>query len=122
MVDELNLNAVPAVEPVGTRAVAYFRSSLDDAGRSIGLQRDFVRRWAASNRVRIVREFCDLGPGTVEHRPGLVEMMEEWIARRDDFDAVICLDRSRLGRVAGDGGTELVAVCEENGKTILIID
>tara|TARA_A100000171_G_scaffold50361_1_gene61534 strand:- start:56 stop:424 length:369 start_codon:yes stop_codon:yes gene_type:complete len=122
VVDELKLDLVPAVESVGTRAVAYFRSSLDDAGRSVEVQRDFVRRWAAVNGVRIVREFCDSGLATAEDRPGLVEMIQEWIARRDDFDAVICFDRSRLGRLVDDGGAELAAVCEENGKTMLIID
>ena len=116
MVDECSL------ESVGTRAVAYFRSSLDDEGRSVEVQRDFVRRWAAANGVRIVREFCDSGAATAEDRPGLVELMEEWIARRDDFEAVICFDRSRLGRLVDDGGAELAAVCEENGKTMLMID
>ncbi len=104
MVDESNFDSVPAVELVGTRAVAYFRSSLDDAGRSIDVQRSFVRRWAAANGVRIVREFCDSGPATAEGRPALAEKVEEWIARQGDFDVVICFDRSRLGRVAGDGG------------------
>ncbi|MBB3205490.1 DNA invertase Pin-like site-specific DNA recombinase [Rhodopirellula rubra] len=122
MVDELNLDLLPAVESVGTRAVAYFRSSLDDEGRSVEVQRDFVRRWAAANGVRILREFCDSGPGTVEDRSGLVEMMEEWVARRDDFEAVICFDRTRLGRWVDGGCAELAAVCEENGKTMLLID
>ncbi|KAA1258085.1 hypothetical protein LF1_06000 [Rubripirellula obstinata] len=127
MVDEygLNLDSLPSVESVesvGTRAVAYFRSSLDDEGRSVEVQRDFVRRWAAANGVRIVREFCDSGPATAEDRPGLGELMKEWIARRDDFEAVICFDRTRLGRLVDDGGAELAAVCEENGKTMLLID
>ncbi|MCO8122605.1 recombinase family protein [Stieleria sp. TO1_6] len=76
MVDELNLEPVPAVESVGTRAVAYFRSSLDDEGRSVDVQGSFVRRWAAANGVRIVREFCNSGPATAEGRPTLAEMVE----------------------------------------------
>ena len=122
MIDESNLDLAPAVESVVTRAVAYFRSSLDDEGQSVEVQRSLVRRWAAANRVRIVREFCDSGPGTADELPALAEMMEEWVARRDDFEAVICFDRSRLGRLVGDGGAELAAVCQENWKTMLIID
>ena len=104
------------MESVGTRAVAYFRSSLDDEGRSVEVQRDFVRRWAAANGVRIVREFCDSGPATAERRPGLVELMEEWIARRNDFDAVICFDRSRLVRLVGDGGASLLRFARRTGR------
>lgn len=122
MVDELNFDSVPAVELVGTRAVAYFRSSLDDAGRSVDVQRSFVRHWAAANGVRIVREFCDSGPATAVDRPALAEMVEEWIARRDDFDVVICCDRSRVERVVDDGALGLAEFCEENGKAFLILD
>ena len=120
MVDELNLDLVPAVESVGTRAVAYFRSSLDDEGDRLKCNVILFGGGRRRMGCGLFGSFVTRGRRRRRSRPGLVEMMEEWIARRDDFDAVICFDRSRLGRLVDDGGAELAAVCEENGKTMLI--
>lgn len=123
MVDESDVDVVPFSSAAGVRAVAYFRSSVEgDDGRSIIVQQDLVRRWAAANGLEIIREFCDVGPAKVspDDRPALAEMVEYWISRRDDFDFVLCFDLSRLGRACDDSGDSLAVVCEENGKRIVV--
>ena len=46
-------------DEVSKRAVAYYRSSAEDAESDIDRQREQVRRWAEKHGVEIVREFED---------------------------------------------------------------
>lgn len=121
MVDELNVGLVP----LGARAVAYYRCSVDDGDRkAILMQQDRVRRWAIANGVEIIREFCDVGPAKAasDDRPEFAEMVSDWVALRNDFDCVLCFDLSRLGRGCHDSDDSLAVACEENGKYIVVAD
>ena len=39
-------------------------------------------------------------------------MVNDWIARRNDFDRVLCFESSRLGRVDDEQQTPIEAVCK----------
>ena len=119
MVDELNVGLVP----LGARAVAYYRCSVDDGDRrALMMQQDRVRRWAIANGVEIIREFCDVGPAGAASEDGseFAEMVNNWITRRNDFLFVLCFDLSRVGRVGVDGHASFAAICEQHGKRIVV--
>jgi DNA invertase Pin-like site-specific DNA recombinase len=86
--------------PLDVRAIAYYcHSAQDRQEKSILIQQDQVREWAAKNGVHIIHEFADAGKSglNAEGRPAFAEMMEEWVKRRSDFDYVLRLDVSRWG-------------------------
>ncbi|TWU39372.1 Recombinase [Novipirellula artificiosorum] len=109
--------------PALVRAVAYYRHSAQDRQEnSIPIQQDQVRAWAMEHGVEIIREFCDAGRSGLnsEGRPAFTEMMEEWIAKRDDFEYVLCLDVSRWGRFQDiDLSAQFSAICKKNGKQVI---
>ena len=83
------------------RAVAYFRSSSQVGHEyAISRQQDQVRRWAEEHGIEIIHEFCDIGPSSpgTQELPALTEMLDEWVKPRSDFEFVLCIDASRLGR------------------------
>lgn len=80
--------------PPLVRAVAYYRHSAQDRREnSIPIQQNQVRAWAREHGIEIIRKFCDAGRSGLnsEGRPAFTEMMEEWIAKRNDFGYVLCL-------------------------------
>jgi DNA invertase Pin-like site-specific DNA recombinase len=105
------------------KAVAYYRHSAQDRQEnSIPIQQDQVRAWAKQHGVEIIREFCDAGRSGLnsEGRPAFTEMMEEWIAKRNDFEYVLCLDVSRWGRFQDiDLSAQFSAICKKNGKQVI---
>jgi DNA invertase Pin-like site-specific DNA recombinase len=109
--------------PVLIKAVAYYRHSAQDRQEnSIPIQQDQVRAWAKEHGVEIIREFCDAGRSGLnsEGRPAFTEMMEEWIAKRHDFEYVLCLDVSRWGRFQDiDLSAQFSAICKKNGKQVI---
>jgi DNA invertase Pin-like site-specific DNA recombinase len=112
---EIPTNTVTVARP---RAVAYYRhSALDGQKNSIPDQQEQVQKWAKDHGIEIIKEFVDAGRGglTTEDRPAFGEMMEEWVKTRDDFQCVLCLDESRLGRFQD-------AVCERHNKQVLYAD
>ncbi|MFN9421460.1 MAG: recombinase family protein [Pirellula sp.] len=109
--------------PALVRAVAYYRHSAQDRQEnSIPIQQDQVRAWAKQHGVEIIREFCDAGRSGLnsEDRPAFTEMMEEWIAKRNDFEYVLCLDVSRWGRFQDiDLSAQFSAICKKNKKQVI---
>ena len=109
--------------PALVRAVAYYRHSAQDRQEnSIPIQQDQVRAWAQQHGVEIIREFCDAGRSGLnsEDRPAFTEMMEEWIAKRNDFEYVLCLDVSRWGRFQDiDLSAQFSAICKKNKKQVI---
>ncbi|KAA1258201.1 Recombinase [Rubripirellula obstinata] len=109
--------------PPLVRAVAYYRHSAQDRQEnSIPIQQDQVRAWAREHGVEIIREFCDAGRSGLnsEGRPAFTEMMEEWIAKRNDFEYVLCLDVSRWGRFQDiDLSAQFSAICKKNKKQVI---
>lgn len=109
--------------PALVRAVAYYRHSAQDRQEnSIPIQQDQVRAWAKEHGVEIIREFCDAGRSGLnsEGRPAFTEMMDEWIAKRDDFEYVLCLDVSRWGRFQDiDLSAQFSAICKKNKKQVI---
>jgi DNA invertase Pin-like site-specific DNA recombinase len=109
--------------PALVRAVAYYRHSAQDRQEnSIPIQQDQVRAWAKQHGVEIIREFCDAGRSGLdsEGRPAFTEMMDEWIAKRNDFEYVLCLDVSRWGRFQDiDLSAQFSAICKKNKKQVI---
>ena len=105
------------------RAVAYYRSSVEDHNeQSIAVQRDRVRRWATDNGVEIIREFADAGECglNAEDRPAFDDLMDNWVAKRNDFDYVLCLDMSRWGRFpSADRAVVHSITCQRHGKYVV---
>src|SRR5262245_48366137 len=86
-----------------SRAVAYYRMSTDAQEGSIPAQRDWARRAAAKEGVRVVAEFEDPGiaGGEIEHRPGLqalLEFCEQRFRSGEPVEAVLVWDPDRLSR------------------------
>lgn len=105
------------------RAVAYFRSSSQvDHGHAISIQQDQVHQWANKRGIEIIHEFCDIGPsGTdTQELPALTEMIDDWIKPRSDFELVLCVDASRLGRFSGsDRLATPVEMILQNNKQLI---
>ena len=105
------------------RAVAYYRHSAQDRQEnSIPIQQDQVREWAGKNGVEIIHEFADAGKSglNAEGRPAFIEMMDDWVKQRSDFDYVLCLDVSRWGRFQDiDLSAQFSAECRKNKKQII---
>ena len=114
---------IPIAESSTSRAIAYFRCSLQDGQENaISMQRDHVRQWAHDHGIQIVREFCDIGLSGADstQRPAFTEMMDVWIKRRSDFEYVLCFEASRLGRCASGGFAEQLSETLHQYKKKLI--
>ena len=99
-------NVGPNLQSPPVRAVAYFRCSVQKRQEnSIAFQQNQVRRWAHERGIEIIKEFCDYGPSgrDYDEQPAFIEMLSDWIQQRTDFEYVLCLDASRLGRYAHIG-------------------
>jgi len=82
-------------------AVAYFRSSSQVGHEyAISSQQDQVRQWAKERGIEIIHEFYDISPSgpDTQELPALTEMLNKWIKPRSDFELVLCVEASRLGR------------------------
>ena len=105
------------------RAVAYYRHSAQDRQEnSISIQQDQMRPWAQSNGGEIIHEFMDPGKSglTAEGRPGFMDMMKNWVKKRDDFQYILCLDVSRWGRFQDiDLSAQYSAECRKYGKEVI---
>lgn len=123
MVHWWEIDSPDAHAPAQIRAIAYYRHSAQDRQEnSIPIQQDQVRAWAKQHGVEIIREFCDAGRSGLnsEGRPAFTEMMDEWIAKRHDFEYVLCLDVSRWGRFQDiDLSAQFSAICKKNGKQVI---
>lgn len=123
MVHWWEIDSPDAHAPALIRAIAYYRHSAQDRQEnSIPIQQDQVRAWAKQHGVEIIREFCDAGRSGLnsEGRPAFTEMMDEWIAKRHDFEYVLCLDVSRWGRFQDiDLSAQFSAICKKNGKQVI---
>jgi DNA invertase Pin-like site-specific DNA recombinase len=112
-----------AQEPAKIPAVAYYRHSAQDRQEnSIPIQGDQVREWAEKNGVEIIHEFADAGKSglNAEGRPAFNEMIDNWVAKRDDFKYVLCLDVSRWGRFQDiDLSAQYSAICKQHGKEVI---
>ena len=109
-------------ESTRKRAIAYYRSSADRRlENSIPFQQDQVREWAEKNGVEIIHEFFDSNRSgnASEDRPAFTEMMEEWVTKRMDFEYILCLDSSRLGRFQDDLSAQFMAQCKEHRKQVI---
>ena len=105
------------------RGVAYYRHSAKDRQEnSVAIQQELVQKWAKENGVEIVQEFADRGKSglTAEGRDGFNDMLDNWVKRRKDFDAVLCLDVSRWGRFQDmDHSATYSAECKKYGKDVI---
>ena len=103
--------------------MAYYRQSAQDRQEnSIPIQADQVRQWAENNGVDIIKGFTDPGKSglTVEGRPAITQMMDEWVKQEHDFDYVLCLDVSRWGRFQDiDLSAQYSAECKRHGKQVI---
>jgi DNA invertase Pin-like site-specific DNA recombinase len=81
------------------RAVVYYRMSDDKQENSIDRQRSQVEPYTVQENLEIVRVYQDEGiPGDeVEKRPDFRRMLKD--AERGLFDAIVCDDKDRFGRL-----------------------
>jgi DNA invertase Pin-like site-specific DNA recombinase len=83
------------------QAVAYYRqASQSKQDNSIAIQQKQVQTWAAENGLIIIKEFCDKGKSglTAEGRPAFMDLIENWVKKRNDFKYILCLEITRWGR------------------------
>jgi site-specific DNA recombinase len=107
------------------RAVAYYRMSTDAQEGSIPAQRDWARKAAPREGVRVVAEFEDPGVagGEIEHRPGLqamLEFCEQRFRHGEPVEAVLAWDPDRLSRASSIKTSAVLARLEESGVTRLL--
>jgi DNA invertase Pin-like site-specific DNA recombinase len=107
-------------------AVAYYRHSAQDKQEnSISIQQEQVQAWAAKNGLTIIKEFLEPGKSglTAEGRPAFMDLMENWVKKRNDFKYIICLDVSRWGRFPDiDLSATYSAECKLHGKIVVYTD
>ena len=107
------------------RAVTYYRQSTQDQHENtIPIQRDKIREWAQQHGVEIIEEFADHDkPGlTAKGRSGFLDMLENWVKKRDDFTYILCLDASRWSRLQDIGfSDQYCAECKKHGKQVFYI-
>src|SRR5262245_19485715 len=82
---------------LAARPVAYYRMSTDAQEGSIPAQKDWARKAAPKEGVRVIAEFEDPGiaGGEIEHRPGLqalLEFCEQRFRRGEAVEAVLVWD------------------------------
>jgi len=116
-------DSAPATKLSARRAIAYYRSSIQDGQKnSIDLQKDQVRQWALEHGIEIIHEFCDVGhPGcNADELPAFTEMLNEWIKQRSDFEYILCLDASRVGRFpASDLSVQSTDIFQNHKKRVI---
>lgn len=105
------------------RAVAYYRHSAQDKQvNSIPLQREQVRQWADQHGLEVIQEFADHGKSglSTEGRFAFLDMLENWVKKRNDFRYILVLDVSRWGRFQDtDLGAAISQECTQHGKTVV---
>jgi DNA invertase Pin-like site-specific DNA recombinase len=81
------------------RAVAYYRSTMEEGDESIETQREQVRKWAEKYGLDIVREFEDRNASQLHTKPhsGFEQLMRR-VKRDRSFLFVLCADVSHWGR------------------------
>lgn len=105
------------------RAVAYYRHSAQDRQEnSIPIQSDQVREFARKHGLEIIQEFKDHGKSglSTESRDAFIDMIDNWVKKRDDFRFVLVLDVSRWGRFQDiDLSATYSSECTKNGKLVV---
>ncbi len=111
------------IDARNARAVAYYRHSAQDRQEnSISLQQEQVRSWASEHGIEIIKEFADHGKSglSTADRDAFIDMIENWVKRRQDFEYILLLDVSRWGRFQD---TDISAVhsaeCTKHGKQVI---
>jgi len=116
---------IQSVADAEKRAVAYYRqASRNKCDDSITSQREQVRTWALANGLKIIKEFCDRGKSgaSAEGRPAFLNLIENWVKKRQDFKYIICLDISRWGRFADmDLSAKYRNQCKLHNKEIVYV-
>jgi DNA invertase Pin-like site-specific DNA recombinase len=79
------------------RAAIYVRAACDDTqGVELARQEQLLREWAEHRGDVVVKVYADLGPGLIEPRPGLGQLMTD--AKAGLFDVLLLRDPARLFR------------------------
>lgn len=116
---------VPPVIDTEKRAVAYYRqASKSKRDDSITGQQEQVRTWAAENGLTIIKEFCDRGKSgaSAEGRPAFLNLLQNWVKKRQDFKYIICFDISRWGRFSDmDLSAKYRNLCKCHNKEIVYV-
>src|SRR5262249_46237474 len=107
------------------RAVAYYRMSTDAQEGSIPAQKDWARKAAPKEGVRVIAEFEDPGiaGGEIEHRPGLqamLEFCEQRFHSGEAVEAVLVWDPDRLSRADSIATSALLARLRDAGVDRLL--
>ena len=109
--------------PPQQQAVAYYRqTSQGKQDNSIAIQQKQVQAWAAENGLIIIKEFCDKGKSglTAEGRSAFIDLIENWVKKRNDFKYILCLEITRWGRFIGINlFKKYSSACKLHGKKII---
>lgn len=100
------------------RAAQYVRMSTDFQRYSIQNQAAAIAAYAQQNNLTIVRTYTDEGRSglRIKGRTGLIELIDDVIIGRADFDHILVYDVSRWGRFQDvDESAHYEFVCKQNG-------
>jgi DNA invertase Pin-like site-specific DNA recombinase len=100
----------------------YVRMSTDHQRYSIANQSALLHAYAAANEMRIVQSYADPGRSglTLRQRPGLSQLLEDILAGRASFEAVLVYDVSRWGRFQdADESAHYEFLCRRAGIRVI---
>jgi DNA invertase Pin-like site-specific DNA recombinase len=80
------------------RAAIYIRTACDDQHEvELACQEQLLRKWAEHRGDTVIRVYADIGPGLIEPRPGLGQLLTD--AEAGLFDVLLLHDPTRLFRL-----------------------
>ena len=103
------------------RAAQYVRMSTEHQQYSIANQETVIADYARKNGFQLVHTYADAGISGLDlaHRPGLRQLIDDVIAHRAGFTAVLVYDVSRWGRFQdADESAYYEFLCKQSGVQI----
>lgn len=79
---------------------AYLRMSTTEQVNSIDNQSSFIKQYADSHNMKVVKEYKDVGKSglTFTNRPAMMQLLSDVLNDRSDFHAILVYDMSRWSR------------------------
>ncbi|WP_291849232.1 recombinase family protein [Bradyrhizobium sp.] len=114
-------NTHPAKAQRALRAAQYVRMSTERQRYSIQNQAAAIAVYAAQHDLLIVRTYSDEGQSglRIRNRPGLIDLINDVVSGRADFDHVLVYDVSRWGRFQDvDESAHYEFVCKQAGVKV----
>lgn len=103
-------------------AAAYMRMSTDDQKNSIENQLSFIKEYATSHNMVIIKEYKDMGISGLkfDNRPAMQQLLSDVINHQADFEIVLVYDMSRWSRSQSTKESRFnLYLCEKNGVRVI---